>query len=214
MTARVPDQNLHWNRLYTGAGEVRDTQPSAFARFSAARLPRGTTMLELGCGAGVDARWFARRGCTVTATDFSPIVVGRNQHHPDNPPDVTYRVVDSSAPLPFPDGHFDAVYAHLSLHYFPRDTTLAIFEEIRRVLRPGGAVMFLCKSTADPLHGQGEELEPDMYLRDGHVRHFFSDQLVHDCLADAFRDPLIDHGTTAFHGRESSAWIRVIARTR
>lgn len=214
MSGRVPDQNARWDRLYAGAAGRHDARPSAFAGHCAARLPRGAALLELGCGAGDDARWFARRGFAVTAADFSPVIVGRNQQHPDNLPNVTYRVVDTSVPLPFADGRFDAVYAHLSLHYFSHDITVGVFGEIRRVLRVGGAVMFLCKSIADPLYGRGEEIEPDMYVLDGHVRHFFSESLVHTCLADGFRDPVIEHGTTAFQRREPSAWIRVIAHRR
>src|SRR5579859_5896545 len=40
-------------------------------------VPMGSHLLDLGCGTGIDALEFARRGYQVAATDWSPQMVGR-----------------------------------------------------------------------------------------------------------------------------------------
>ena len=47
---------------------------------------------------------------------------------------MLYEVITPT--LPFPDAHFDAVLCALSVEYLT--DPLAVFREVRRVLRPGG----------------------------------------------------------------------------
>ncbi|HVU80479.1 MAG TPA: methyltransferase domain-containing protein, partial [Rhodanobacteraceae bacterium] len=42
-------------------------------------VPPGSRLLDLGCGTGLDAVEFARRGYRVTATDWSPRMVDRTR---------------------------------------------------------------------------------------------------------------------------------------
>jgi ubiquinone/menaquinone biosynthesis C-methylase UbiE len=81
----------------------------------------------------------------------------------------------------FPDASFDAIYAHLSLHYFSDEITDTIFQNVHRMLKAGGYFFVKCKSTIDPLCGKGEMLEKDMYFLD-HQRHFFSKEYMKDKL--------------------------------
>ncbi len=51
-------------------------RPSAFARWALETLDAGerpTTLLDIGCGAGVDATWTARQGVSTVGVDFKPI---------------------------------------------------------------------------------------------------------------------------------------------
>ncbi len=45
---------------------------------------------------------------------------------------------DISKGLPFKDNEMDLINANLSLHYFMMDKTIEIFDDIYRVLKPGG----------------------------------------------------------------------------
>lgn len=47
---------------------------------------------------------------------------------------ICVQKVDMRQDLPFKDDSFGIVYAHLSLHYFNKETTIRIFDEIQRVL--------------------------------------------------------------------------------
>ncbi|MER5820841.1 hypothetical protein ABT086_00590, partial [Streptomyces mirabilis] len=71
---RVADaQRAHWQATYTQHPQMYGTEPSEPARHAAEvfRAADASTVLELGAGHGRDALFFARKGFTVHATDFS-----------------------------------------------------------------------------------------------------------------------------------------------
>jgi SAM-dependent methyltransferase len=63
-----------WNRFYTGPGRRPARGPSAFAEWVGAREPGGV-LVDVGCGTGQDALWFAEHGFDVLGLDFSPAAV-------------------------------------------------------------------------------------------------------------------------------------------
>jgi SAM-dependent methyltransferase len=212
----MQDQHSHWNALHQrNQSAVLHSGPSSLARECASLIPAGASLLELGCGPGHDARYFAALGHTVLATDFSEDAIAANHSQPDNPPNLQFARVDTVQPLPFDDHAFDVVYTRLSLHYFTDRVTRAVFREIHRVLTPDGLLCFLCKSEQDPLYGKGRQLEPDMFELGGHVRHFFSEIYCTACLAPAFdilhlsRDSEPNAGPAPY---DHSAFIKAIAR--
>ena len=104
-----------------------------FADFS------GKSVLEIGCGSGIDSSEFARSGAIVTSTDLTrgSVELTRDLLKQSNLP---VRVIQCDAKtLPFKNEAFDCVYSFGVLHHFPEiETALA---EIYRVLKPGGRVM-------------------------------------------------------------------------
>ncbi|MET8864386.1 class I SAM-dependent methyltransferase [Nonomuraea sp. NPDC004580] len=177
------DQRRLWNehhRKYWHS-EERST-PTPLAHLLAAQLSPGRRILELGCGSGRDAVHLQSLGHTVTASDFSEFAVRENVHA-WRTSGVRFLIQDLRTPLAFPVGAFDAVYARLSLHYFSDSVTRDIFREVHRVLRPGGLILFSCRSIDDPLYGQGEKLGPQLYRSGGQVRHFFSEWYTRQVLS-------------------------------
>lgn len=97
------------------------------------RQPRPLRLLEIGCGAGGIAHYFATHPqlpCEVTAVD-----VQDNRQVLDG-----YRFVAvQGVTLPFSDARFDAVISnHVIEHVGDASAQLGHLSEIRRVLRPGG----------------------------------------------------------------------------
>ncbi|HEV2781368.1 MAG TPA: class I SAM-dependent methyltransferase [Actinophytocola sp.] len=86
--------------------------------------------LELGAGAGSIARWMARRGAQVTATDTDTAFLDRVGE--ENPRVVRHNVVTDD----FPPGSFDLIHARFLLEHLPqRDALVA---KIAGWLAPGG----------------------------------------------------------------------------
>jgi SAM-dependent methyltransferase len=110
--------------------------------------------------------------------------------------------------LPFADRSFDAVYAHLSVHYFDDAVTRSVFAEMRRVLRPGGFLFVKCKSVDDCLYGVGEQIGPDMFRSD-HTRHFFSRDYLQSMLSE-FDIVSLRKSSAAYHGKRS-AFVQAVA---
>ncbi|SKA36182.1 Methylase involved in ubiquinone/menaquinone biosynthesis [Marinactinospora thermotolerans DSM 45154] len=102
----------------------------------------GRRVLDVGCAAGHLSARLVERGAEVTGIDVSPVMVrlarercarvagGRAEFHR----------ADLAEPLDFlPDGSFDLVTASLVLHYL--EDWVPPLRELRRVLRPGGALV-------------------------------------------------------------------------
>jgi SAM-dependent methyltransferase len=67
--------NLYWNSYYDAASGVVSESPSQFAAFVIGEIGAGRTIVDVGCGTGRDALFFARHGCRVVGVDASPVAV-------------------------------------------------------------------------------------------------------------------------------------------
>jgi len=109
------------------------------ARRVAAAAPR--RVLELAAGTGAVTRHLAVMLDTATeivASDLNPAMIEEARRIGTARP-VEWRQVDAMQ-LPFDQGSFDAVVCQFGVMFFP-DKALA-FREMRRVLRPGGVLVF------------------------------------------------------------------------
>jgi SAM-dependent methyltransferase len=101
---------------------------------------RGKTVLDVGCGAGVDLARFAGGGADVTGVDLAASVIelARTNFAQQGLPG-RFQVADAEQ-LPFPDNSFDLVYGHGVVQYTPNPKRM--LDECRRVLKPGGEAIF------------------------------------------------------------------------
>ncbi|MEU5236768.1 methyltransferase domain-containing protein [Streptomyces lydicus] len=104
--------------------------------------PAGSRVLEVGCGVGAQTVHLAHSspGARITAVDLSEESLTQARAHvatqaPEA--DVTWHRADLHQ-LPYPDGHFDHLFACFVLEHL-RDPAQAL-TELRRVLRPGGTL--------------------------------------------------------------------------
>ncbi|HTW77120.1 MAG TPA: class I SAM-dependent methyltransferase [Thermoplasmata archaeon] len=117
------------------------------------RIPSAARVLELGCGGGGLLALIRERfqPARLVGTDFDPAQVQSARafltiRWGDVPPTVELREADALR-LPFPDASFDVVFAMMMLHhvesrpnqYVQRPRAL---QEVRRVLVPGGALVY------------------------------------------------------------------------
>jgi len=96
----------------------------------------GRSVLEVGCGIGLDAFQMAKHGLKVTAVDLTDVAIDtvRNRFK-QNALSGEFKVSDATN-LPFEENVFDYVYSFGVLHH-AQDTAASI-EEVYRVLKPGG----------------------------------------------------------------------------
>ncbi|GAC1441514.1 MAG: class I SAM-dependent methyltransferase [Vulcanimicrobiaceae bacterium] len=179
-------QRLHWEREYAVPDRF-GREPSAAARAAVAVFERTGVrrVLELGCGNGRDAAFFAARGFEVHALDYAANAVDelmRRARAEGLVPRMQARTHDVRTALPLADASVDAVYAHMLFNMALLDDEIAaLLDESHRVLREGGVLVFTVRSTTDPDADCGTALSA--FLRDveGDIIRFFSDA----CL-DAF----------------------------
>jgi len=195
-----------WDRIFSRLDRVPGAEDAWLERWrDPFEADRHSPVLDLGCGAGEDARSLSRWGLKVVAADFSEKALELTRRRA---PEAETRHVDLTQGLPFPDAHFGVIVASLSLHYFPWRKTVEILEDIRRCLVPGGHLLARLNSTNDARYAAAhkEEIEPNFYLADGSPKRLF------DC-DDVFtlfsQDWKIDHAseqTTSRYGGEKTLW--------
>ena len=174
------------------------SKPSLFTETAISYFPATGKILELGAGLGQDSQFFTEKGYEVTSTDVKEeSLKERIASLPDDVQQhISIQKVDVQEPLPFADATFDVVYAHLSLHYFDRQTTEKIFAEIRRVLQSGGIFAFFVNAVTDPEYGTGEKIEDDYFLVDDKAKRFFSVETARKFGKDFDIQLLDDQGET------------------
>ena len=163
------------------------------------------TLLDIGCGDGRDAIYFAQNGISVTAIDFSAEAIKKLTAVA---PEIRASVQDIQD-IDFPDASFDAIYAHLSLHYFDDPTTEAIVQNIYRMLKKNGLFFVRCKSIHDPLYGKGEKVEEDTF-HFGHTRHFFRREYLEQKLRN-FEIISCNESSASYDGKQSH-FVEGVAR--
>jgi SAM-dependent methyltransferase len=101
---------------------------------------RGRTVLEVGCGAGVDLARFARGGAHVTGVDLAASAIALAKANFEQQGIGGEFHVANGERLPFADDSFDLAYAHGVVQYTADPRRLV--DECRRVVRPGGQAIF------------------------------------------------------------------------
>jgi ubiquinone/menaquinone biosynthesis C-methylase UbiE len=107
------------------------------------RPVRGLRLLDIGCGDLGFTRQLSENAKSVIGVDPDPVQSEKNRAmlaKADAPPNLTF--VESSADeLPVESDSVDGVCFSFSLHHIPSSAYKRVFDEVRRVLVPGG---FLC----------------------------------------------------------------------
>ena len=132
-------EHATWSRcaesyLDSFAGLTREAIPLLL---EAAQISSGSNVLEIGSGPGHIAHALTETGARVTGVDFSAQMVTVAQCRY---PDITFKEANAEQ-LPFPPDTFDAVVSNFVVHHLARPTV--VFQEICRVLKPGGRFAFV-----------------------------------------------------------------------
>lgn len=113
--------------------------------------------VDLGCGSGAQALALADLGyAPVHAVDPDPTLLDELRTHAAGRPDVLPRQADAVTALVDLDASSVAACVCMGdtlLHLPDRDEVLAMFREVARVLRPGGALVLTYRDLTRPLQG-------------------------------------------------------------
>jgi SAM-dependent methyltransferase len=116
------------------------------------RIPLGTDVLDLGCGAGAPMTRALAAGRRVTGVDISTRQIELARA---GVPEARFIQADMTA-LDLPSASFDAVVAFYSLTHVPRADLPALLRAIHGWLRPGGVLVATMGAQDSP-----DEIESD-----------------------------------------------------
>jgi SAM-dependent methyltransferase len=129
----------------------------------------GKRVLDVACGPGLYAKELVSRGASVIGLDQSPRMVELSR---ERVPEGEFRVHDLAEPLDWlADDSVDLVLFALALEYV--DDRVSALRELRRVLRPGGALVL------SRLHPTGD------WLRQG--GNFFDVRVIDEVWSKGWR---------------------------
>ena len=144
---------VNWNELFSRPGFAPRYPSEAVIRWCFRSFPRSTAsqtrLLDMGCGTGRHAQFFAREGYQTTAVDFSPVAIKQLFATAEqNRLNIDGHVAVANN-LPFSDNTFDGVLAFGILYYLPPEAMRKAISELNRVLKPGGRAFIMIKSNRD-----------------------------------------------------------------
>lgn len=106
-------------------------------------------ILEIGCGAGNDAKWFTNNNYDYTGVDLSKEMISLSRK---KVPDGNFQEM-SVYSLDFPDKHFDGFWTSITLIHIPKTKINKALGQITRVVKDNGVGFISLKK------GEGERYE-------------------------------------------------------
>ena len=166
----------YWNNHHKSYDRATIVYDDWLVEFDDLIMSAKNPILDLGCGSGNDTLYLVEKGKRVISCDQSENAI---QNIRKNFPEITdakcFNMLDG---LPFEDASFEVIIADLCLHYFTKKDTDFILFEIRRILIPGGHLIFRVNSVNDVNHGAGKgpEIEPHVFETESkELKRFFDE---------------------------------------
>lgn len=139
------------------ASHVALDQPSPWVERWASQVPAGGVVLDVACGSGRHARFFAARGHPVDAVDRDAEAIAALAALPG----VTALCADiENGPWPYAGRHFDAVVVTNYLHR-------ALFPQLLQAVAPGGVLIYETFAAGNEAFGRPKN--PDFLLQPGEL---------------------------------------------
>ena len=156
----------------------------------------GGKILDFGCGAGRDTKYFLERGYQVEATDGSPEMV---------------KIASAFAGIPVrlllfqelkEESVYDGIWACSSILHLPRRELWQVMEKMRRALKPGGVIYTSFK------YGEGEKYRGERFFIDYTEESFGRDLKAYSSLV------LCEYWISCDvrPGREEEKWLNLLLR--
>lgn len=148
---------------------TRDEPAKALLQFSEMlNLVGPVRVLDAGCGNGRNAVYLAKRGCKVTALDFSDSAIRETQRRVTESGvaekvSVVKHFLDD--PAPFQEESFDFVLdAYTFCHFLREEAGRKFWRDMARVTRSGGHLLSVVFSPEDEYYAQFLKDSPDGLL--------------------------------------------------
>lgn len=177
-------QHEQWEKTYSKEPDFFGETPSYPAKKAEKMFSdeNKIKILEFGAGQGRDTLFFASKGYHITALDYSETAIKTIQEKANNlrlTEQITAVTYDVRKPLPFADKSFDACYCHMLYCMALCTNELeALFNEVRRILKPNGLSIYTVRNTSDAHYKKGIPRGEDIYEMDGYAVHFFSREKI------------------------------------
>ena len=162
------DNTDYWNQYYQN--QVCSTQPSPFARYVSTLVEPGRELVDLGCGNGRDALYFAGLGLKVAGMHLSASAIQMLEER--KTPNVSFLCGDFISHPAHTPARYHYAYSRFTIHAINRKQEALLLQTMYQALKPGGKFFIEVRSVHDPLYGKGQPVERNAFFYDNHYRRF------------------------------------------
>jgi tellurite methyltransferase len=206
------DKN-YWESYYTK--QNRELIPSLFAQYVKKNyINDKTSLVELGCGNGRDAIFFAESKIQVLAIDQVQSEIEFLQHRFEKLYNIKFLQADFTALNN--DLKFDIVYSRFTLHSISSVEEKRVLQWAYNNLLKNGVFCIEVRGQKNEIYKLGEPVvnDPDAYIYDGHYRRFLNfDVLCNNLITIGFSlDLAKEEKGFAPYNNDDETYIRVIAK--
>jgi tellurite methyltransferase len=182
-----------YDKIYAGEGFYWGKKPSAICdrviAIMKADLKRGLTLLDIGCGEGRNAVYFARHGFNVTGLDYSLPGLRKAEEYAREA-HVDLRTIHADIRSSGIDEHYDVLFSTGTLHYLPEGVKAERFAHYKDMTEARGLNVFTV-FVEKPFIAQAPDHEEHTYpYRSGELMGYywdweimFSREEIFDCMS-------------------------------
>ena len=209
------DKN-YWKKIYSK--QLEEDKPSLFAIFVADTIGiNGKRLLELGCGNGRDAIFFANAGAShVEAIDQCDNIINLLTLRFQQIQNISFRCDDFTCMEDTTiDSRYDIVYSRFTLHSISKEQEKRVIQWAYRNVISGGSFCIEVRGQKNEIFGVGVpvEGENDAFILNDHYRRFIHfDSLCKELTTFGFILSFAkeEKGFAPYNGQDET-YIRVIA---
>ncbi len=167
-------------------------------------LPKGATVLDVGCGAGIKSKYLSDNGLKVTGMDFSEKMIEIAKREVSGVDFIVYDIYEMDSY----DNKFDAVFAQAVLLHVPKEKIIEVLEKFKNKLKPGGILYLAVKEVKSG--GTDNEIlkENDYGYEYERFFSYFTLPEIKECINKLSLKLLWENITNS--GRTN--WIQIIAK--
>ena len=203
----------YWENIY--AKQSENEKPSLFAFYVAETIKmKGKRLVELGCGSGRDAIFFANVNASqVVAIDQCDNIIKLLQQRFQQIGNLDFKCLDFTCLDEMKP--FDIVYSRFTLHSVSKEQEKKVLRWACRNLRPRGKLCIEVRGQRNEIYKVGTpvEGEPDAFILNDHYRRFIHFETFCEELKDlgfGLDDAKADKGFAPYNGTNET-YIRIIA---
>ncbi|MEI7843071.1 MAG: class I SAM-dependent methyltransferase [Gallionellaceae bacterium] len=197
--------NNVWDQRYSSDDYHFGTEPNAFLASQRHTLKPGMKCLAVADGEGRNGVWLAQQGLEVVAVDYSPVALAKAKKlAEERGAQVRFEAIDLLQ-WQWPVAEYD-VLVGIFIQFVPSSQRPAMFENMKRALKPGGLLLIQGYTPRQLEYKTGGPSQADNLYTEPMLRELLSDmQIVHLAEYDAHIAEGVGH-----HGM--SALIDVVAK--
>jgi ubiquinone/menaquinone biosynthesis C-methylase UbiE len=187
------DDSQRWDLIHQKTFNEEETH-SKYAEEKEKSFPRKSIVVDFGGGMGSDAEYFLQKGHSVVILDVSQFALEKAMERAKktNLADklVCKQVDFGLHQLPIKENSIDIAYSRISLNYFGKNHTTKLFQDIYKMLKPGGHAYLTFKSPKDEtemkyLEDNASVYEPGVFIDNGLLKSRFTVEQLKQMLTDA-----------------------------